>query len=479
MVVFTEFLGDLPYYIVITLFFSYLLWSNFLNNGRLKVGDDINDLLNILRIFFFILIYLTSIYFFFSTLFGILEFRFNLSHIIQGLSPSIMFIALVSLFVFLTLKEEKTMRIGFRSGIMFILLFYIFIFIGFIAFVVFLLFTPQKHIALDLMFPLFIASLGIWLCYLIGNSIVKLKVKMILEDKKFIKFSFFILIVVFISSIFLTPLTNTNIKKIGYDIYYIEKDYGEVYSIWEISKDIKSFGIIDSMISFITFNIKDSDFYTEKFGSENFKLLVNDSKSFRYETLIDNYKELDNYNDKTNKPYPITKIVFNEEKGIIDLKYDRNKIKEQITQFILRAYKKENFSELNYSYEDNTRYTNVCNDKDKICILRISINNSLDLPVNHIEKTLLNLKTRGISEETQCSFEWINSPFQQTDTLKIYGTETCKSNTCNFYIRDIKKDENVFDLNLFLEEQIIRLEFLKIIKPIEINLNIKVRCVSI
>ncbi len=62
--------GNLPSYVMITILFSYLIWSKFIKNGSLK-PQKLNDVLDIITISIFTFVNLMGLIMLVSLIFGI------------------------------------------------------------------------------------------------------------------------------------------------------------------------------------------------------------------------------------------------------------------------------------------------------------------------------------------------------------------------------------------------------------------------
>ena len=84
---------NLPFFVIITLLFSYLIWSKFLNKNKLKI-NDINNILDIFTIFTFLTVILISIISLFMIIFGILSLSLDIQKLMNVVPNFITFISL-------------------------------------------------------------------------------------------------------------------------------------------------------------------------------------------------------------------------------------------------------------------------------------------------------------------------------------------------------------------------------------------------
>ena len=207
-------------------------------------------------------------------------------------------------------------------------------------------------------------------------------------------------------------------------------------------------------------------------GGENFKLLLDVSKNEKPQNFINSFEEIRKF-DKKDKKYSFTRAVLYEDRGLINLKFNKETIKEEkINQILLDGYIKENITSLDYRFYDNTFYREAC--KDQQCSFLLNITNNLDLPVFQREYLLTNLRERGINNISECKFSDVISDFngENRETRDV----GCGGNLCVLDIYDFDKHKEIFTMKLIVDGETVRLLNIEINEPIQVSTQFNLRC---
>src|SRR3989344_359429 len=390
---------NLPFFVIITLLFSYLIWSKFLNKNKLKI-NDINNILDIFTIFTFLTVILISI----------------------------------------------------------ILLF--------IGIYIIILSTMLRYILLDFIFILPFILLSILICYLTVNGVL-FKINFFKEilNKLFVKIMIVCIIFISIAGFLSIPIVKEG-KPIyeNYEINNPDTYFGEAYLKVKIPIDIKTFGIFNSIAPLIPIRYGYYDISTEGKAGNNFNINLNSTKGII--PLIKSFEGAKTFKDEG---FGFSNVIIDESKRLIVLKFDEKNIKNKnIKQIILEGYIKKNMSELDYLYEDNSRYGEVCNEKE--CNLKININNSLNLPVYQYEdESLILFDYSKIENKSNCKFNEVTYDFNPKNNIRV--NPSCDGNSCEIRGWDTNLKKEVFFINLYIDGKVVKSSHIWMNIPINVNAN--------
>ena len=468
---------DLPFYITITLFLAYIIWSKFLKKDEL-IPKNINDILDIFSICIYLLTFFIATSLFVTVLFMIIFDLFDFGFVLQKMSNTIpniiVFLAVYTIWsVTSVYRNRKVLKNDFKSLFIKPMIFLLLYFISFGFGIIYLIiFTPLKYFFWAMIIPLSIIILLIMFCYItVNNVLFEINLRKDILNKRF-------LITALISTIFVVVLFSQSTPEFNYNeliyedyqMYGLDSDFGEAYLHAKILIDVETFGLIGSYVPLIEIPYEQYGFETEGNSGKNFRILINSTKENRVPVLIESFDEIKNFQKKTENKFSFTDIILYEEKGTLLLKYNPKTIKdEDIKTIILEGYIKQNMSNLDYSY-DSTDYCNA-----EGCNLTFNIKNNLDLPVYHNEHTIVNLNNRDITNTSKCRLTHIASDYPTDDNISERGNH-CSGTFCELDIIDVPFDKTIFALKVFLHEDVVRLKFIDIKKPIDINVQANLVC---
>ena len=172
--------------------------------------------------------------------------------------------------------------------------------------------------------------------------------------------------------------------------------------------------------------------------------------------------------------FGFSNVIIDESKRLIVLKFDEKNIKNKnIKQIILEGYIKKNMSELDYLYEDNSRYGEVCNEKE--CNLKININNSLNLPVYQYEdESLILFDYSKIENKSNCKFNEVTYDFNPKNNIRV--NPSCDGNSCEIRGWDTNLKKEVFFINLYIDGKVVKSSHIWMNIPINVNANFNLVC---
>jgi|GEM_PF-3998874 len=483
---------NLPFYVVITLLLAYFIWSKFLKEGALK-PDNVNDLLDIFSIFIFLIVALISVTSFFMIVTGWLNLSLNIPNILDAVPYWVAFFALLIIWLLTINYRNKKVSIRDLKSI-FINSMRFFLIVGAIYLGLFLLifFTALKYALQNLAFlPAWMVLTLIFICYLTVNNIfgvnfrcdiLGIKAKRISEIKikqdildNFVIRILAVMLLVVIVLYFYIPIVKCNepiYKK--YHIFDPDPRWGEVYLQTKIPISIKTFGEFGAITPLIPIYYEPYNLETTGTGAKNFKIFVNSTKEKGIPELIGSFEDIKTFQKKSGNKFSFTDVILDEGKGSLILKFNRETIKDEgITQIILEGFVRKNTSELDYSYHDNSRLSNTCNQYG--CTFIFNITNNLNLPVYFEEYTLINFKNLKITNKSNCRFVNATGNFPLNSNIRMIDSP-CHGYSCELQTLDVTSGKYVFYMRLYLDGDVVTVHRINIEKPIKVNAQFELVC---
>ena len=462
---------NLPLYMTITLLFSYIVWSKFLNKNEFRFNVD--GLLEITALFFiFFPLFMGSfivISFIIVTLLGI---HGNLQQLVwESSASSVVLFVIFSLYMFIiTFANKKRSGDDLKNIMGFILSIYL-IFILSMATILggVHIIGPYGYLSKLFIFGLSLLVFFMLLSWLLIKTTFKTGIMRTIT-KKFIKQTVYLIAIVLFLTYVLTPsIKYEDSVELEYVVYDSSAYSREVYLKERVPIKIRNFGTFGLFGSLV----KQVPLYYGKYGidvdnstpSQNFNILINktDSES----SLVRGMEAIKKYSGGNDKNFGFISIDLYNSGGFMLLRFENGSInQENIDYIILEGYRRQDITEENYSVTDNVK-PGVCDEKE--CLLKIEVNNTLNLPVSQDMHRVLNLKQYGVNDTKSCEFIWVNPSLEG----KSYN---CDSNSCDFNIRHKEVGKNEFEIDLFISNEIVRIQQLKATKPIDINLEYGIKC---
>ncbi len=467
---------NLPMYIVITLLLGYFVWSKFLKKDRLK-PENVNDILDIFSIFILLIVTLLSITVFSMIISGLFSLNLNLQKIVTDVPRIVSFLSLLGIWAFIGIfRNEEVSKRDLKKIFIGLIKFFLFLIAYFIGQYVLILVTVLRYALWDMVFILPFILFLVFFCYItVNNVLFDLSFKRDILDKFVFKLVPAIIIIVFILGLLAIPIIKYN--KPIYEAYYIsnpDSSWGEAYLHTKVTIDVKTFGVLGSIIPIIPIRYEPYHFETEGFGGKNFKIKLNLSDKVWPKEFISSFERVKTFKDKSAQNFGFTNLILYEDKGLINLKFDEKNIKNsKIKQIFLEGYIKKNMSELDYSYSDNSRDSDSCNSDG--CIFIFNITNKLKLPIHQDKDILVNFNNNDIKNISNCKFINVTSNFQKEGEIRMLEP-SCSGNSCALEIRDIVLRKDIFSMRLYLDGDVVKLHYIKIEKPIEVNAKFILDC---
>lgn len=464
---------NLPFYIIATLIFSFIVWAKFLSKGSTIKIKTAEDLLQILSLEFIFLPVLTGFSFVFRMFSEISSYTLDISATwkLSELFVSMIILALLYLLLTYYPKESNKddLKLFFKKLI--VMEFVILAVIG--GIIVGLLLSDYAYLVGDvLVYMALPALLVVGITFPLLEKFHEVKIE-------FSKDLIILMLIFFILSIFLIKLITPNVQ-LGdesitqihiYDSYGViakAPQYQESYSEVEIPLKIKHLGILSS--KFAQIPIPYHRFSNSRFAEANFKVESKRSDDLARSSLLNGF----NYLDNINKDDGFSEAKTTPSKKTLIFKFNDQLKKSKINYLYITGYKKINITEKNYSYSSNSKQNNAC-DEDN-CTIWVNVTHNMTSRLTQHEFTLVNLKEISILDNySNCDLTNISSSYKLNSSLSG-STAKCSKNTCIVEIYDNDKNKEVFNMIIVKSEQVIKLTELKMDGFISISSKLTVTC---
>ena len=463
---------NLPLYVAVTLLFAYFIWSKFLKKGKLR-PENIDDLSDIFAIFACIIVSLLSITSFVMIVLGILFLSLNIQGVGNTVPNLVTSIILLAMWIFTNIyRHRKASRYELKKEFIDLFRIYVLLVALFIDLCILIFITALKYVLWSMIALLPYILIAIFVCYVTIKSVLfNISFRRHILGKKFCLFVLLIMSIAFIPGYLSFPRIDYVDEHI-YDRYHIidpDSRWGEAYLQVKVPIDIETFGEFDLFIpiAYGNYNLE-----TKGNAGKNFKIWINSTEKKGLSELIGSFEGVKTFSEKSVNKFGFTDAILHEDNGLIVLKFDKESIRdENIKQIILGGYVRKNVSELDYSYRDNSRYTETCNQKG--CTFIFNISNNLDLPVYQWEEVLINFNNRNIENRSNCKFENLISNFSIDGKMR---DGFCSGDSCELYIRDIIRRKDIFKMQLYVDEDNVWLHHIDIKEPIQVNAKVELIC---
>ena len=486
--------GNLPSYLMITIFFSYLIWSKFLKNGSLK-PKNLNEVLDIITLSSFTFVNLMGLIMLLYLILRILNlYNIKIPEVWETATTYIHWIIFVLLLVFIyhfrnkNYPNQKSSKSYFKKEFISSIFPYSCLISFFIGFYFLLRLSALNYffnVIIDLML-IIIASM--FFCFVVLlEALFKIKFK--LSIKQISKCFGIIIVISIFLGLLITPIvyyedTVTLDYPISVPSHNPPSEYWTIYSRINQPMTIRSFGVITPIIPLIPIDYAHNNIDTVGLAAKYFQLSINTSEGSQ--PIVGGLEGMRIYNQKIDKMYGFNSLVLNEEKKLILLRFDEKEVKKHdINQIILEGYVKKNMSELNYSYTDNSRSHDVCYGAG--CTLMINITNGLDLPV-YLEDDffIFNFNNKNVTDKSKCKFVDVTSNYPHQDDISpnagdLYMRDDCDRDDCSFSIYEVNKNgkhNQIFNMYLGIKDRDVGVKLYQfwIKKPITIDAKFDIVC---
>ncbi|MFH1590844.1 MAG: hypothetical protein ABIC95_02865 [archaeon] len=461
---------SLPLYVVIPLIFAYLVWSKFLNQSKLrpKNVEDLFDIFTIFAIFFTLLFGSLVIM---TMFFHILNYPFTNTNLGDLTSVIIMLTIVFLVATIMWTRHLHPSKKHLIESITAVFQILIGMLCYFIALQLYLLFTPlnqalsEFHIVIIFMiiliFPVYLTSLFSFK----GPSL-----KQIFTKGAIFIFSGILIFTLATSYFSLPNYQFSDPREVEYTFSDVDLHRGgTAYLEKEVILTVNSFGRWSSLSSFIPFYYGDYKFITNN-NRKELSVDFNTSNGDR-KTLSGSFENLLKL-DSDSSPL-IDRVIHNEDEQMVVIAYNRKEmLAAEVSHFIFRGFSHVNISEDEYSYDDSSDEGKNC--ADHKCEYRLTIKSSLATAIDVEDNTLDNLRYEDVNS-TLCIFSGI-----EIDTSRMSDTHRrsidCKRQGCSFEITNNRTNKEVLDAGFYIDGDIVRIHYLSIYHPVDINMSLKMSC---
>ena len=482
-----ELLGlNLPFQIVISLLFAYLIWSKFLNKGKLTVGsgdNKINNIFDIISIACFILSSFTLFMLFFKILQGLFIQNPQLHQIWEQTMDVIKYTIPFAILVFILyfrnvdFPNENTGKLRLKRIARFIIIVCLVITLSYFgSFYLLIILTGLRYILWDLIFLPIIFALFFMFSYLVLNTVFNNEMELKIFNKIFIVIVILVTLLFSIIGYLSIPLFEypENPNLYGIHIYDPHPIWGDAYLGVSVPINITSFGYLQSTIPLIPLRYGHYGINISNIPGDNFNIFVNRSERSSIEEFTKGIEDMKRYNERVTPKFGISRIHLNEENQIITLVYNYDLIKPQhINQIIFEGYMVLNRSEIFYSQVDNSQAPNICSQSG--CTLNINVTNYANLPVLQHEKVLVNLNQKNIWNISACKFTNISVEFSPKEEVIIQYI-ACSDLNCDFQLQNKQTKEVLCNMYVYIDEGVVKLLRVASTAPLNVNVNYIISC---
>ena len=222
---------NLPYFVLITIFFSYLIWSKFLKNKGLS-PKDIHDVFDILNLFAFFFISLLSFSIFILLLSSLFVQFVEITRIWEAAKSGIAFTVTVIIFLLINLYRNKEVsKDNLKEITNPVIIGHFFIIILFLGFWILILSTALRYILYDMIILLPMIILLILIVNYIAYTLFKTSlVKEVFQKNKLkIILPILLVIIIILGFFFIPQVKYGEPQHLMYYIYDPDQKFGEAY----------------------------------------------------------------------------------------------------------------------------------------------------------------------------------------------------------------------------------------------------------
>lgn|GEM_PF-5067849 len=479
----TVFGMNLPLYITLLIFASYILWLRFYSKHGTLAIKNVDDLLSILKIFMFLT---TFIFAFFLTMYIIIPAVNELK--ISNFDPAqaniilstLAILVIISIVLFVKRTYFYKTAISEIFFITWVMILFSYIYILFFFYENYFRSYILTFFILTILITIFTIFLLIIYYITCKNILSANEKKFILfkeHEKKWLTVTSLIIVIVLeflVLPMLLIPSTKTIQPQI---ISYVvesnsgSNNYSNAYEKIRFTTEIKSFGIMgfDTQKQFIYLNYAPFDINST---TTTISLINNKNETYLYDSQSQQFKE--QYTAHGQNVISIENVTFYPDQHVLAFSFHEQELKD-IKQIVLEGYIEKNITNQLYSYKDNSRDYDTCNSTH--CGIIFNITNSLDLPVEQEGDLLINFENTKLLNKSSCKFVNVTSNFGH-DTARSMWHVSCQKNVCYFGIFDNTTLETIFDITLYIDTdyKTVSLNHMKIEEPIQVIAKFDINC---
>jgi len=481
---------NLPYYIILLLFISYIIWLKYFNKRKDLKIKNVNELLMILNIFLFIFIFVASLLTVLTFVKGISELRidkidFNEAGTMFSTLAIIILVGLILLLVYHPPNKSAWYRAIF--GIY--LLGNIFLLVAYTH--IFFIFFESMYKTQTALFCFFVVTLGVLIClvlavyYVVTKNILKISHKKDIIMKKNEGNTFVIAGLIFIAILFAVlhfgyaPMTfKLHPESIGYKMEQRTMLNYYTYSSYEKMKfgvQVKTYGLLN-YVGFQRQYIY-IDYSPYDIVLNDVKVFLEDAENRTY-TFDSTTKQFKSYSGTDTIIGNDTLFDTRQHIAIISY-YSRNFNK--IKRIYIEAYYKKNVTDDEYAYWNNFENSEIPCYKDK-CVFQINITNNLNKTVVIPEQKLFFLNQyvylnddASLQNISLCKLSEMNVTTNNDNYYASYYS--CDDINCNLQILDkTTKNHTTSTIAFSMYNGIISNHEFNINSPMEMQIKLYVNC---
>lgn len=473
----TELISNLPTYILFAVFFSYLLWSKYFKNDKLRMTDA-NDLLKIISIFFILLPSMLGISLVLLMILATLKMSFDfilIWEMMQGLVVTINLLLLYFLVIYH--RNVKAEEKDFNKIMGFIFIIFLIVMSILMGFYITLLFNSYAFLLPYILFTLAAFCLIFLVVIIIMINVFEFKVETTWKD---ILLLFTLVAVLTVVFAFIWVIA---IPQIVYEAP-IESDY-YVYESVTLPKEsylqivvpisVKTRSLFTPLLDQIPVYYGKYNIETQGKANENFRIHINTSWSGRLKSFITSFEDLKGYNSKRDKKFGFFKIDHYEKSNLAVIRTEGDNIRtEGINKLILSGFRKVNLTDADFYLKSNSNFYEVC--KGNQCRLTFNIMSKVDKPLHYRGGTVLNSNRNGIAPKN-CIF--IKASVMLSDKNLRLVDDSCSGGdrSCDLQLRNIKDKGDILRILLDQDGGVIKLRRIDIERPINITAEFDLSCV--
>jgi len=466
-------LDKVPLFILSSFFLSYLLWARFRSkNGKLGI-KTVDNLLDILGIFFIIVVSASLFFIAFEIpAFMFVVPHFRLGGIYAGLKFFISFIGLILIFYTIILFRKTASKNLFK-WILFLLFSVQLVSVTlFLAWALAIFLTNYRSVfyfrfllvLILLLFGLLPSKSVIDKAFFNYNQFTNRKINTKKNSFKLktvvITTLLILLVVIFVVKFISIPKFSDARIQVERTIVNVDNvNYPKYSSDISVYTEIKTFGKITSGIREIPINYGRHGLLADWF------VLINRS---------DGSKNLIPLGDKANQEYQFegdgfTTATIDMDQKVLFLRFDpASSHLKNVTGIILKGTVTADISDTNYKYSDSRHYEK--NRKD--WFVNIQITNNIDNTVVQESNTIMNFLSGEAPDNYKiCRLSDID--YKVDKELQEIEAD-CNNKECFLELR--RGRDHVFYAYIAQEDGIVRLDHVKIEEPLDINMTVKIRC---
>lgn len=463
-----SFISKVPFFVLVSMLLSYLIWSKYRNNKKLT-PKDVDGVISFLGVFCLILPVFFSfcfiIFFLFSSFAGVslsLSNLFNYSNYISSFLASLL---LISFLINYDHKEdtEEIFQQVMNRFILFYLFFIIFLILMLISFLVkdFNYFLPLIILSLIVMVTLLI------IIYWIIKNLFEFKLNLIEFNKKdrissILTLVFFVVVSILIFNNFVPDINYSEPKDLGFVIYGDSAKDLEYFNRWSISVNLSFNKYLKELITQIPVYYGRYDLDTNGYAGDNFNIYLSGSENNNQKKIISGWDSFSEINDSL-----IEEVTKKDDFLILRYGPDFS----YYSKLLLEGYSSVNLSDY-YNYEVVSYSSQYCFEGS--CYIFLDFNYSMNKKLTHYVEERINLAYHDVINISNCK---LTSLWLHNDGVKFFANDNkCSNGFCDLEIVNSEDGQEIGRIVLFLEEGIFEVRLVELYDTINLRLEVPISC---